>query len=191
MCRYVSVCLSFCLCVSVQQSVHLSVCLWGGFFVLIRAFFLGHLSLAHPSYECCSIGLTVSLCLRLFLGLLLLAKMSRSANLRRGLNLQILKNQDCRHFENWSLPIFKMSGKLGSVSKPFGKSTPMRRLRRRHRALPRPGMGVDFPNVLKTDPNFQGILAMGRLQFSKCLQSWFFRKSRFRPRRKFPPEWSK
>ena len=25
-----------------------------------------------------------------------------------GLKLEILKNQDCRHFENWSLPIFKV-----------------------------------------------------------------------------------
>ena len=49
-------------------------------------------------------------------------------------------------------------------------------------------MGVDFPNVLKTDPNFPDILKMGRLQFSKCLQSWFFKISRFRPRRKFPLE---
>ena len=87
--------------------------------------------------------------------------------MRRGLNLEILENQDCRHFENWSLPIFKMSGKIGSVFKTLGKSTPMRRLRRRPRALPRPGMGVDFPNVLKTDPNFPDILKMGRLQFSK------------------------
>ena len=32
-----------------------------------------------------------------------------SGDLRQGLNLEILKNRDCRHFENWSLPIFKMS----------------------------------------------------------------------------------
>ena len=107
-------------------------------------------------------------------------------DLRRDPNLEILKNQDCRHFEKWSLTIFTMSGRLGSIFKTFEKHTPIpgrgsalgRRRRRR--------MGVYFPNVLKTDPNFPDILKMDRLQFSKCLQSWFFKISRFRPRRKSP-----
>ena len=47
-------------------------------------------------------------------------------------------------------------------------------------------MGVYFPNVLKIDSKFPDILKMGRLQFSKCLQSWFFKISRIKPRRKFP-----
>ena len=34
------------------------------------------------------------------------------------------KHKDCRHFENWSLPMLKMSGKLGSVFKTFGTYTP-------------------------------------------------------------------
>ena len=76
-------------------------------------------------------------------------------NLRWGPNLEILKNQDCRYFENSSLSIFKMSRKLGLVFKTFGKPTPIpgrssalgRRRRRR--------MWVDFPNVVKIDPNGQ------------------------------------
>ena len=67
-----------------------------------------------------------------------------AGNLRRGPNLEILKNQDCRHFENWSLPMFKMSGHLGSVFKTFGK------------------FDSNFSNVLKTDPNFPDILKMGQ-----------------------------
>ena len=63
---------------------------------------------------------------------------------------------------------------------PFpGRGSALGRRRRRR-------MGVDFPNVMKNDPNFTDILKMGRLQFSKCLQSWFFKISRFKPRRKSP-----
>ena len=85
-------------------------------------------------------------------------------------------------FHGWSICARQWLGQLAA----FGKSTPMRRLRRRPRAQPRPGMGVGFPNVLKTDLNFPDILKMGMLQFSKCLQSWFLKISRFMPRRKFP-----
>ena len=108
--------------------------------------------------------------------------------LRRASNLEILKNPDHSNFENWRLPIFKISGNLGSIFKVIRKTTPIpgrgsalgRRRRRR--------MGGVFPIVLKTDPNFPDILKMGRLQVSKCLQSWFFKISRFGPRRKFPSE---
>ena len=43
-------------------------------------------------------------------------------------------------------------------------------------ALPRPGMGVDFPNVLKTDPNFPGHLENGQALVFKMSTILDFKK---------------
>ena len=45
--------------------------------------------------------------------------------MRRALNLEIWKSQCRSNFENWCLPIFKNSGKSGSVFKIIKKTTPI------------------------------------------------------------------